>query len=689
MDTQRQRALPWQLWVTAVILLLSLLPTGPSAAQGSATACASGYALWANGRTRPETLLISGSDSVISGAVRSNADLRLSGSRLQISGAAEYVTRFDDEGDANSYPAPARVAASEPPLSYAIADYRPGGAAAAAAAAAGRYRVISGDLDIGEPQVLDGLYYVTGNAKLGASDLRGSFTIVAEGMIDVSGSKQNVSPYADGLLLFANKREVGASTLKIAGGDSTLRGVIYAPGGTAELSGSANSVNGAIVADALKLSGSNLRVSFNAAYCPGQPEPQPEPGAAYTQGEVVLKLFSAGDLGAVAAQYGLDPAPIDQFGSRPIYRLRVVGSADPLAKAGELKGDGRVEYAEPNYLTETPESRRGRGSWVVGGDDGDYRGQWAPDTIRLAEAHTVTRGAGVTVAVLDTGLDLAHPAFAGRLVPGFDFVDFDADPSEVGAQTSEGAFGHGTHVAGLVALAAPDAKIMPVRVLDEAGVGNIWVLSEALLFAAETGPDGRLVSGDEAEVINLSLGTLRETRLLADLVAEVTCANDDDDDDNGRCATTGGAVVIAAAGNGGDSTRQYPAAEGVAGSLAIAASDQNDELADFSTFGPWVQLAAPGEAILSTVPGGAYGTWSGTSMAAPLTAGVAALVRAAEPGLAAVAVADRLVERASPLCGPVALRLDAAVALGKAQQPPAGCSTSGEYLLYLAMLARR
>lgn len=135
--------------------------------------------------------------------------------------------------------------------------------------------------------------------------------------------------------------------------------------------------------------------------------------------------------------------------------------------------DLRLAYAEPNYIGATPEGRQDY-IWATGATVGGYAAQWAPEAMQLARAQRVTRGAGVTVAVLDTGVDLAHPALAGRLVPGYDFVDFDSDPSEVGVYGIDRGFGHGTHVAGLVALAAPDAKIMPVRVLDPSGRGNAW-----------------------------------------------------------------------------------------------------------------------------------------------------------------------------------------------------------------------
>lgn len=389
----------------------------------------------------------------------------------------------------------------------------------------------------------------------------------------------------------------------------------------------------------------------------------------YIADEIVIKLVNPADLAAIAAEYNLILPILDQFGSRPIYRLRIADGTDAEDKANQLKpknrlGDPRVIYAEPNYIAQTPEGRRGRSRWAIGGDAGAYAAQWAPQRLRLAEAHTLTRGAGTIVAVLDTGVDSTHPALAGRLLPGFDFVDFDNDPREEGVYGTDIGYGHGTHVAGMIALTAPEARILPIRVLDRDGAGNFWVLAEGLRFAID--PDGDPATDDGADVINLSLGTLRRTDLIEEIISEITCANDDDDDDDELCNATGGTVVIAAAGNGGDTIPQYPAAEESDGSLAVAASTQTDTLATFSTRGPWVRISAPGEEIISTVPGSTYGTWSGTSMAAPSVAGVAALVRAQDPSLGAVAVVERLVITAQPLCSIGPPRLDAAASLGLA-----------------------
>jgi subtilisin family serine protease len=357
---------------------------------------------------------------------------------------------------------------------------------------------------------------------------------------------------------------------------------------------------------------------------------------------------------AVASDHGLQiaPASIDQLEGQPIYRLMLADRASPAERASELAADRRVVYAEPDYLAQTPEARQ-RSSWAVGEDDGllIYQTQWAPGKIRLPEAQQITDGAGVTVAVLDTGVDLTHPALAGRLVDGFDFVDNDADPREVGTPGVDQAFGHGTHVAGLIALAAPGAKIMPLRTLAPDGVGTIWDQVKALRFAID----------HHADVINLSFSFGSRARVLDDILAEVTCVTIVEA--NCRAKVRPGAVVVAAAGNSGINVAEYPAADTLPGLLAVAASTEADTLATFSTYGAWVPVTAPGERIVSSVPGGAYASWSGTSMATPLAAGTIALVRAVNPGYRPAEVVARIMTTAATITGPVRRRIDAAAAL--------------------------
>ena len=382
-------------------------------------------------------------------------------------------------------------------------------------------------------------------------------------------------------------------------------------------------------------------------------------------GEVVVKLFNDADLAAVAQDYGLDPTPIDRINVYTIYRMRITDGASPDAKVTALMADPqkRVVYAEENQTAEDPEGQA-RVIWSSGGDAGTYVGQWGPSMIRLPEAHTVSGGAGVTVAVLDTGIDFTHPMFAGRLVQGYDFVDDDNDPSEVGVYGVNHSYGHGTHVAGIVALTAPDARIMPLRVLDPDGVGDVWRLAKALVYALD--PDGNPATDDGANVINLSLSMVNRSGLLRDVLRAVTCPKDDARTGELPCILSGGrgAVVVMAAGNNGNSTAQYPAGDSIAGSLAVGASTQADQVASFSNYGSWVAVAAPGENILSTVPGGGFGTWSGTSMAAPFVSGTAALVRATYPRLNTTQVTQQITSKGVSYRNYIKVRVDAAASLG-------------------------
>lgn len=424
------------------------------------------------------------------------------------------------------------------------------------------------------------------------------------------------------------------------------------------------------------------------------PPPAPLPGAsapgssgppAARQLDLVLQLKPGHDITALSATYRL--TVVMQFGQRPIYRVRAAPGQDSAALLLALQGDTAVRFAETDVENSAPEARN-LSVWAIGGDVGSYATQWAPDALRLARAHTVSQGDGVRVAVLDSGADLNHPLLAPRLaraangqVLGRDFVGDDNDPSEEGAAGQAG-YGHGTHVAGLVALAAPQARLMPVRVLDSSGRGNGWVLAEALAWAIN--PDGNPLTDDGAHVINLSLGSTQPTQLLKLVTGLATCDFDDDSEiendprfaaDVARCAAGYQTVVVAAAGNTGSvDERLYPAAEQAKGSLAITASTQALRLADFANAGSWVSLAAPGERIISSVPGGSYGVWSGTSMAAPMAAGTAALVLSSWPAggdrsrqpmrqWLAETVTQRLTGRAVKLCGTSMLQLDAAGAV--------------------------
>jgi subtilisin family serine protease len=396
-------------------------------------------------------------------------------------------------------------------------------------------------------------------------------------------------------------------------------------------------------------------------------------------GEILVKLNSSAALQPLLQKYQF--SLLGAFGARPIYRLKLPATRTVEATLTQLALEPTVQVAEPNAQHSSPEARRNQ-PWTIG-NAAAYQAQWAPQALRLAQAQTLSTGAGVRVAVLDTGVDLSHPLLAGRMLPGRDFVDGDNLPAEEGSADPVlyPGFGHGTHVAGLVALVAPGARIMPLRVLDAAGQGNAWVLAEALLHAVD--PDGNPATDDGAHVVNLSLGSLNRTRLFDTIAQLVSCSAPDPAEpaldisdpgynaDKQRCASFGGALFVAAAGNDGSrSLREYPAAESTYAKLSVAASTADHTLAAFSNSGNWIDLAAPGAGLTSSVPGAAWATWSGTSMAAPLVSGVAALLRANNPALRPVDLMRRIQRNTAPLCGTALRQLDAWSVL-TLQAPPA------------------
>jgi len=230
--------------------------------------------------------------------------------------------------------------------------------------------------------------------------------------------------------------------------------------------------------------------------------------------------------------------------------------------------------------------------------------QWALDAIHLGDVPSQTGGAGALVAVIDSGVDATHPDLAGRVVPGPDVVDGDADPSD--------PTGHGTHIAGVIAAAAgngiggtgvaPAARILAVRVLDNANNGTAANVA--------SGIDAAVAAG--ADVINISLNWSESSPSLAPVTAALQRAAD------------AGRVVVVAAGNDGQSRCEEPVLPQRV--LCVGSLSSNLRLSPFSSYGQGLGLVAPGDDLLSTWNDNTYHAMSGTSQAAAVTSGVAALL---------------------------------------------------------------
>lgn len=262
-----------------------------------------------------------------------------------------------------------------------------------------------------------------------------------------------------------------------------------------------------------------------------------------------------------------------------------------IEKAKAYSANGKVSFAEPNYLAQA----------VVSPDDPWFANQWGLKKIEAPAAWDVTQGSySIKIAILDTGVDLSHPDLSSKIVVNHNFTT---------STTANDVHGHGTHVAGIAAADTGNSigvaglgyasSIMNVKVLGDDGYGSYSWIARGIIWAADNG----------ASVINMSLGGTSASSTLESAV---------------NYAWSKGLVVVAAAGNNGSSSHFYPAYYSKA--IAVAATDYYDKLTSWSNYGDWVDVAAPGFSIYSTVINNGYSLKSGTSMASPFVSGLAALV---------------------------------------------------------------
>ncbi|MDL4838895.1 S8 family serine peptidase [Aquibacillus rhizosphaerae] len=279
-----------------------------------------------------------------------------------------------------------------------------------------------------------------------------------------------------------------------------------------------------------------------------------------------------------------------------IYLIRISEESNYNKQLEDLRNETDILYAEPDSIYET--------SFTP--SDPHYNEQWYLNKIEMDKAWDINKGSSdVKIAILDTGVNANHPDLAGRVLPGYDFVNDDNDPSDDN--------GHGTHIAGIIAsnidnigIAGIDlnANILPVKVGRKDGAVSSLNAIEGIYYAIDNG----------ADVINMSYGGYQYSEAINQAIQE---------------AYSEGIVLVAAAGNEASSEWSYPASYGPV--ISVAATDENDSPTDFTNYGEFIDITAPGQNIYSTNYVGGYSTMNGTSFSAPIVSALAGLIKSQHP----------------------------------------------------------
>lgn len=340
--------------------------------------------------------------------------------------------------------------------------------------------------------------------------------------------------------------------------------------------------------------------------------PQRSAEGPWAKGRVLVMPragLAEGELGKIVGAVGGKASKLTSSG---LYLVELPGNASETAIAARLANNPHLKFAELD--------KQASGTAVV--NDPYFGSAWHLSRIGAPSAWDASLGAGVTIAILDTGVDSTHPDLSAHIVPGWNFIDNNSNTSDVN--------GHGTGVAGTaaattnngvgVAAVAAQSKIMPVRIADANAYAYWSAIAQGITYAADKG----------ARVINISYDQLP-------LSSAVINAS--------QYAKSKGALVVVAAGNRAKDESFTPTTS----MIPVSATDANDLITTWSSWGKYVAMSAPGLNIWSTTRGGGYAQWYGTSVASPVTAGVVALMMSANPSLSSSQVESMLFSSADDL----------------------------------------
>lgn len=316
-------------------------------------------------------------------------------------------------------------------------------------------------------------------------------------------------------------------------------------------------------------------------------------GDEFVPNQLVCRTLTPEVIDTIDNQYGTSVLSYLPLGHS--YLLQTQPGTDVEALAAELSLWPNVAYCEPNYLLDAPEPVQSSQPFLDENRTGSLEEQPAALTLNLAAAQTTSTGQTVGVAVIDAGVTMTHPAFDGAVVSGFDYVDMDTSAIDPGGT----AAGHGTFVAGVVTLVAPEANVRSYRVIDTSGSGAGYTVAEAVLQAVQDG----------CRVINLSLVMNTKHSTLDEAI---------------EYAHHQGVLVVAAAGNDSSEVERFPAIDSYV--LGVAGLDSLNHKADFSNFNGKLDVCAPATRIYAPFADTSYAWWDGTSFGTPFVAGLAALL---------------------------------------------------------------